>query len=120
MHIYAKATALLVAAALLLALNACAPAGRPDAKLERPLLSRQEMSRRFTEDVNWWQGYHDPALNRHIELALQNNTDLAKSALRIHKALVNAQLAGADLFPTASDELGACREIGRASCRERV
>ena len=69
MHIYAKATALLVAAALFLALNACAPAGRPDAKLERPLLSRQEMSRRFTEDVNWWQGYHDPALNRHIELA---------------------------------------------------
>ena len=68
MHIYAKATALLVAAALLLALDACAPAGRPDAKLERPLLSRQEMSRRFTEDVNWWQGYqlskitpYDPA-----------------------------------------------------------
>ncbi len=117
MHIYAKATALLVAATLLLALNACAPAGRPDAKLERPLLSRQEMSRRFTEDVNWWQGYHDPALNRHIELALQNNTDLAKSALRIHKALVNAQLAGADLFPTASGELGASarRELASGS-----
>ena len=40
MHIYAKATALLVAATLLLELNACAPAGRPDAKLEWPLLSR--------------------------------------------------------------------------------
>ena len=64
MHIYAKATALLVAAALLLALNACAPAGRPDAKLERPLLSRQEMSWRFIEDVNWWQNYHDPEIGR--------------------------------------------------------
>ena len=106
MHLWIKPAVLLTALALLTALNACAPAaGKPDAGQQERLMTRQDMDQCCLEDKNWWQGYSDPDLNRYLDLALHNNVNLAASAVRIHKALVNAQLAGADLFPTASGEL---------------
>ena len=103
----------------ILGLAACATLPPPEASPEHPVLGREEMDRDFLEDRSWWRGYGDPLLNRHLETALERNTDLAQSALRIHRALMQAQLAGADIFPTAFGDAGvsARRELrnGRVS-----
>ena len=102
-----------------LGLAACATLPPPEISPEHPVLSREEMDRDFREDRNWWRGYGDPLLNRYLETALERNTDLAQNALRIHRALMQARLAGADIFPTASGDAGvsARRELhdGRVS-----
>ena len=102
-----------------LGLAACATLPPPEASPEHPVLGREEMDRDFMEDRNWWRGYGDPLLNRYLETALERNTDLAQSALRIHRALMQARLAGADIFPTAYGDGGvsARRELrnGRVS-----
>ncbi len=111
-----------MAATVLLAVlgvGACATLPPPEASPEHPVLSREEMDRDFMEDRNWWHGYGDPLLNRYLETALERNTDLAQSALRIHRALMQARLAGADIFPTVfgDADVSAQRELrnGRVS-----
>ncbi|NLZ17103.1 MAG: TolC family protein [Desulfobulbaceae bacterium] len=91
---------------IILGLNACA---RPQMKtgLHNDLLSMQEMEQRFVQDEIWWRGYGDAALVHYVALALERNVDFAQSSVRIHSALVRAQLAGADLFPTASGDISA-------------
>lgn len=79
----------------------------------RGVMDRQEMEQRFVRESTWWQGYEDPVLERYLELAESRNLDLAQSSVRIHSALVRAQLAGADLFPTLSAE-------GSASVRREL
>ncbi len=90
----------------LLSLSACAKPSH-ETGLRQGLMSRAEMDERFVQEKDWWRGYQDTELTRYIELALSRNVDLAQSAVRIHSALVRAELAGADLFPTASGDIGA-------------
>ncbi|MGI6638932.1 MAG: TolC family protein [Desulfobulbus sp.] len=97
-------TAVLIVFAAMLGLSACA-ASRLETDLRQGIISGQEMEQRFVREESWWQGYGDAALDKVIALALSRNVDLAQSALRIHSALVRAELAGADLFPTASGDL---------------
>lgn len=91
----------LVLAALLV--SACARP-QPNEKPHQGLLGKGEMEQRFVREESWWKGYGDAILDRYLELALERNLDLAQSSVRIHSALVRAQLAGADLFPTLSAE----------------
>ncbi len=94
--------------AALLSLSACAgPQHESGLRQGQGLLSREEMNERFVQEKDWWRGYQDAELTRYIELALSRNVDLAQSTVRIHSALVRAELAGADLFPTASGDLSA-------------
>ena len=90
----------------LLSLSACAKPSH-ETGLRQGLMSRAEMDKRFVQEKDWWRGYQDAELTRYIELALSRHVDLAQSAVRIHSALVRAELAGADLFPTASSDIGA-------------
>lgn len=83
--------------------SACAKA-QPRETLQQELLAKETMEQRFVREESWWQGYGDATLDRYLELALGRNLDLAQSSVRIHSALVRAQLAGADLFPTLSAE----------------
>lgn len=92
--------------AVALGLGACAKPN-PETGLRADFLSSEEMEQRFVQEKDWWLGYRDAALARYVELALSRNVDLAQSAVRIHSALVRAELAGADLFPTASGDITA-------------
>lgn len=92
--------------ATMLGLSACAKP-QIDTGLRNDLLTPQEMEQRFVQQENWWQGYGDTILERYVDMALERNVDLAQSGVRIHSALVRAQLAGADLFPTASGDISA-------------
>ncbi len=49
----------------------------------------------------WWTGFHDPALTRIVQRALQQNLDLAASLARVSRARAAAREAGAQLLPTA-------------------
>ena len=91
---------------VMLGLSACAKP-QIDTGLRKDVLTQQEMAQRFVQQENWWRGYGDAALEQYVALALERNVDLAQSAVRIHSALVRAQLAGADLFPTASGDVSA-------------
>ena len=74
--------------------------------VDRALMPAEQQERDYILEKEWWRGYGDEKLNRCVELALAANLDLARSALRIHSALTRARMAGADLFPTASGDLG--------------
>ena len=57
----------------------------------------EELAERYVADGEWWKAYNDAELDRLIELALENNTDLAQSGINITKALYTARNAGVDL-----------------------
>ncbi len=86
-------------------LSACASMEAPKQNTKETLGLSQEISERYSIDEAWWKAYGDEQLNRLIDLALKNNTDLAISAIKVNQALYQANLAGADLTPTLSGSL---------------
>jgi len=63
------------------------------------------ISAQYSADKEWWKIYNDPQLDQLIEMALQNNLNLAKSAVSINRALYRANLLSADLVPSFSGGL---------------
>lgn len=57
-------------------------------------------------DIPWQDFFTDPALQRVIEQALQNNRDLRVAALNIEKARAQYQIQRADLFPAIDASAG--------------
>ena len=53
-----------------------------------------------TDDGQWWQHFNDPTLNKLINESLRRNTDLAIAALRLRKALLQAELADSQQLPS--------------------
>lgn len=47
----------------------------------------------------WWHAYHDPQLNRWVDLALANNPNLAEAGTRVRQAQAMAGVAGAERDP---------------------
>jgi len=72
-------------------------------------------------DTSWWKEYHQSYLNELIDLALKNNTDLAKAAINVNKALAQAGILEANLIPSfnAGIEVSSNKNIkeGGASSR---
>lgn len=50
----------------------------------------------------WWRGFGDARLDRLVDQALAANSDLAAAGLALRKARLEAGLAEADLWPSAS------------------
>src|SRR5438132_1540517 len=50
----------------------------------------------------WWTGFHDPALTRIVQRALDQNLDLAAAMTRVQQARAAAQGAGARRLPSGS------------------
>jgi len=71
-----------------------------DAPLYEQLNYTSEVTQAYVADKEWWKAYNNTELNQLVSLALQNNTDLAKSALNIQRAMYQARLSGLNLFPT--------------------
>ena len=63
------------------------------------------LSAQYHADREWWKIYGDAQLDQLIDTALQNNLDLAKSAVSLNRALYRANLLSADLVPSFSGGL---------------
>src|SRR5438132_5411396 len=50
----------------------------------------------------WWTGFHDPALTRIIQRALDQNLDLAAAMTRVQQAGAAARGAGAQRLPSGN------------------
>lgn len=75
----------------------------------------QQITQQYQIDGAWWTGYRDKNLNRLVELALENNVDLAKSAIAVNRALYSANLLGADLIPSFSGSASSSASKGVGS-----
>ena len=78
------------------------------------LMPESEAQARWGVEPDWWKGYADAQLNALEEEALANNTDLAKSAISVNKALYQARRIGSDLVPTftAGADAGRSKNLG--------
>ena len=90
-----KHTALLCAALLLLSACATRDAQIPD----EGILSEAQMQQHYQIDRQWWTQYNDPSLNKLVDMALERNIDLARSAITVNRALYQARQLGAELVP---------------------
>lgn len=72
---------------------------------EKKLAESYPVSNIYNINTKWWQDYNDPQLNSLIQKALNNNTDLAQTAINVNLALYQANMLGADLVPTFSSSL---------------
>ena len=63
------------------------------------LITYQAIASDYRIDREWWKAYGDKNLDRIVELAIANNTDLKKSAITVNKALYEANLLGQELVP---------------------
>lgn len=59
---------------------------------------------------SWWQGFHDPVLERLVQSALAQNFDLAQARARLEQAGAGAEAAGAALWPAAQLNAQATRQ----------
>lgn len=77
----------------------------------------EDVTKQFSINEQWWRGYNDAQLNALVDQAIQNNLDLAKSAIAVNKALYNANLVGANLVPTfsGSGSTSASKGVGSTS-----
>ncbi len=74
-------------------------------KIQNDFKEYKDTSKKYNIDTEWWKEYKIDELNNLIELALNNNKDLAKAAINVNKALYQANLIGADLVPSFSGSL---------------
>ncbi|HET9335071.1 MAG TPA: TolC family protein [Sphingomicrobium sp.] len=107
----------IVAAALALAGCMVGPNYRspvPEAPAQSPFLSVQSPA--FTQDQppgRWWSLFADPELDRLVEEALRNNTDLRVAAANLGRARAVLRETRSGLFPSA--ELNASATYQRQS-----
>ena len=97
-----------------LALTGCAAMDHDTAELTRGrLMTESEALARWGVERDWWKGYADATLNALEEEALANNTDLAKSAISVNKALYQARRIGSDMVPsfTAGADAGRSKNL---------
>jgi len=62
-----------------------------------------------TAGERWWTLYGDAVLDRLMEEALAHNADLAIAAARVAEIRAAAGIAGSDLWPTVTAQIGADR-----------
>ena len=87
-----------------LVLGGCAGARYDSADLTRAVAAETDVAARYGLDTAWWRAYGNQALDKAVDLALERNVDLAKSALTAQKARYAARLRLSDLIPALSAE----------------
>lgn len=105
----------------LLALNACTMLGPDYREPEVAWLSHWQpdlygevaaRQQRTDEDLRfWWQVFNDPALNRLIEAARQDNLSLRIAGLRILESRAQLGIAGSNLYPQLQQLNGAIDRV---------
>lgn len=97
---------IIVLIALGVILGSCSNLKKDYQKIDSEIETYKELSKNYDIDSKWWESYGDEQLNNLIELGLKNNSDLAKAAININKALYQAKIIGSDLVPEFSGNLG--------------
>lgn len=75
--------------------------------IERPELETSQWQARIAEaeqqqDIEWWQAFASPELNRLIEQAFEQSPDLRIASERVWQAELQMRNAGVDLLPSVS------------------
>ena len=97
---------IIILIALGVILGSCSNLKKDYQKIDSEIKTYKELSKNYNIDNKWWESYGDEQLNNLIELGLKNNSDLAKAAININKALYQAKIIGSDLVPEFSGNLG--------------
>lgn len=97
---------IIVLIALGVILGSCSNLKKDYQNIDSEIKTYKELSKNYNIDSKWWESYGDEQLNNLIELGLKNNSDLAKAAININKALYQAKIIGSDLVPEFSGNLG--------------
>lgn len=97
---------IIILIALGVILGSCSNLKKDYQKIDSEIKTYKELSKNYNIDSRWWESYGDKQLNNLIELGLKNNSDLAKAAININKALYQAKIIGSDLVPEFSGNLG--------------
>ncbi|WP_148798638.1 TolC family protein [Campylobacter concisus] len=84
--------------ALVLVLSGCAVKNIDENY--KQILLEDNASQELNLNTSWWKEYHQSYLDELVELALKNNTDLAKAAINVNKALAQAGILEANLIPS--------------------
>ncbi|MEJ2410643.1 MAG: efflux transporter outer membrane subunit [Novosphingobium sp.] len=90
---------LTIASALLAGCAATTPYVRPDAPLPATFAHQTPAPQMAVRQDKWWHAFGDPALDALVDLAIARNPDLAAAAVRVHRARLEARLAGNALMP---------------------
>ena len=93
--------------AMLLVSTSCATQRVTTPNVADELNYTREIQEKYKANAEWWTQYNNAELNKLVNMALQNNPDYLKAALKINQELYRLNLATADLFPTLSGDLGA-------------
>jgi NodT family efflux transporter outer membrane factor (OMF) lipoprotein len=100
------ALAALVVAALLTGCAVGPEYLRPDAPLPTGFHGQAALDQRNATSkadlVRWWTGFGDPQLAQFVELALEQDLDLAQASARVSQARAGLGAANAALLPSAS------------------
>lgn len=115
-----KITKFVLTAIAVVTLSACATKMSQDGSLQQTkedFKNYRAITQQYHINDRWWLGYNDPELNRLVEIALNNNVNLAKTAIAVNLALYQANLIGADLIPTfsGSGQSSVSKGVGSAS-----
>jgi len=91
------------------ALGSCA-GPRPDApvsaKVTPPAEWRGGVVAPAPVNIDWWRSFNDPVLDRLVETALANNTDIAIATARVEEARYGYQTAEGALLPSLNASAG--------------
>jgi NodT family efflux transporter outer membrane factor (OMF) lipoprotein len=78
----------------------------PDVAMSSQFLGRAAVAQRGaknTADLQaWWAGFNDPLLTRFVDLALEQNLNIAQAAARVTQARASLRLADSALFPSGN------------------
>lgn len=83
---------------------------QPDAPVEQDWLEAGDpaVSSEPPADPRWWQGaFHDPALDKLVELALEENLSLRSAALRVLQSQQQLAIAIGNQYPQQQQGVGA-------------
>ena len=110
-----------LAAALLLALSACAMQPKAIAPLQPDAATRDvpalqpSRSAALRTDLaidRWWQHFGDAQLDAYVDEALAHNADLEAAAARVRQARAQLDLASAALYPSLDLQIDTGRQQG--------
>lgn len=105
---------LAIALSIVLTLNGCMMVGpdyqAPEAPVAEKWLGWSDKPDKNTPDLrDWWRIFHDPVLNKLIDLASEQNLTLMSAGARVLEARAQLGVAVGELFPQSQQGQGGLR-----------
>ena len=71
-------------------------------------------------DTVWWKAFHDPAIDRLVEIAYQQNLPLQVAALRIMEARAQLAISVGKQYPQFQEAFGSAMAVGLSSTAPNI